>query len=72
LENILVTGGATINSAFMKEGLIDEVILNVEPFLLGDGIPVFSREDFENKLELLGSEKLGDGIIQLHYRVLSL
>ncbi|HLM83723.1 MAG TPA: dihydrofolate reductase family protein [Candidatus Bathyarchaeia archaeon] len=68
-DKILLTGGATINSAFMKERLIDEVILNVEPFLLGNGIPVFSNEDFENKLKLQSSEKLDDGIIQLRYKI---
>lgn len=69
-DKTLITGGATINSAFMKEGLINEIILNVEPFVLGNGIPIFSKDDFENKLELLGSEKLDEGIIQLHYQVL--
>ncbi len=49
-NKILVTGGATINSAFMKEKLIDEIILNVEPFVLGKGILLFSEDEFEYKL----------------------
>ena len=69
LKNIMVTGGATINSAFMKEGLIDEVILNVEPFILGEGIPLLSKEKFDSRLILLNTEEIGDGIVQLHYKV---
>jgi len=69
-EKILLAGGATINSAFMREGLIDEIILNVEPFVLGKGIPLFFQENFEYKLELLGSKKISDGIIQLRYKIL--
>lgn len=69
-ERILVTGGATINSAFMKEGLIDEMILNVEPFVLGRGIRLFTEENFENKLKFISAEEIGGGIIQLRYKKL--
>lgn len=68
-EKILVSGGSTVNSAFMKEGLIDEIILNVEPFVLGNGIRLFSEEEFECGLELLESKSLSDGIMQFRYKV---
>jgi len=42
---------------------------NIEPFVLGEGIPLFSKDDFENNLELLSNEKLDNGIIQLRYLV---
>jgi len=70
IEKILVTGGAKINSAFMKEGLISEIIINVEPFVLGKGIKLFADEDFENKLKYIGSKEIGEGIIQLKYEVI--
>ena len=69
-KKILLTGGGTINSAFMKSGLVDEIIINIEPFVLGDGIRIFSQEDFENKLKLLDVKKLKSGIIQLHYKII--
>lgn len=68
-EKVLVTGGATINSAFMQAGLIDEIFLNVEPFVLGQGVPLFSEEEFAFKLNFLGTREIGDGIIQLRYQV---
>lgn len=67
-SKVLLTGGGTLNSAFMKAGLVDEIIINIEPFILGRGIRIFSEETFENKLGLTNVKKL-NGIVQLHYKV---
>ena len=68
-KNILVTGGATINSAFAKENLLDEIILNVEPVMIGQGVPLFSEENFDLTVELISSVK-NNGLLTLHYRVI--
>lgn len=68
-KQALVTGGATVNSAFMKDGLIDEIILNIEPVVIGQGINLFSQENFESRLRLIEQKQLKDGIIQVHYKV---
>ncbi len=68
-KEAIITGGSTVNSAFAEKGLIDEVILDVNPSILGEGIPVFSPTDFELSLELIEAEKINDGIVELHYRV---
>lgn len=68
-KEAIITGGATINSEFAKRDLIDEVILDVNPAILGNGIPVFQPEDFELKLELVDAEKIIDGIVELRYKV---
>lgn len=65
---VLLTGGGTLNSAFMKAGLVDEIIINIEPFVLGRGIRIFSEETFENKLQLIKVKKLNE-ILQLHYKI---
>lgn len=65
----IITGGSTINSAFAKAGLIDKVIFDVNPSILGDGIPVFAPEDFELSLELTNVEKVGSNLVELHYKV---
>lgn len=70
-KKIILTGGSHINSAFIKQELVDEVILNIEPFILGKGISLFSQDDFENKLRLLSSKKLEHGIMQLRYKIIS-
>lgn len=62
-------GGGQLNSSFMKEGLIDEIYLDVEPLIFGKGIEVFADSDFEYKLELLETKKLNSNTVQLHYNV---
>lgn len=66
---VIVTGGATINSEFAKRGLIDEIIFDVNPSILGEGIPIFAPEDFEMKLKLLEVNKVGNNIVELRYKV---
>ena len=39
-KNLYIDGGATIQS-FLKENLIDEMIITIVPATLGEGIPVF-------------------------------
>jgi len=68
-ESVVVTGGATLNSSFAKAGLIDEVVLNVEPVAIGKGIPLFSPDVFDLKLKLLESKKLNEDVVQLRYEV---
>lgn len=69
-KEALVAGGGILNSAFMKEGLIDELYLDVEPLVLGSGIPLFAPEEFEKRLKLLKFKKLNQNTIQLHYQVI--
>ena len=68
-ERALVSGGPTINSAFLKANLIDEIIFNIEPVAVGKGLPVFAAESFQKELELISTEKLPAGIIQVRYKV---
>ena len=66
----ILTGGASNNSSFAKEDLIDEVILNMDPVLVGKGILLFAPSDLEYRLRLLGVKKLSGQTIQLHYKVI--
>ncbi|MCK5629653.1 MAG: dihydrofolate reductase [Nanoarchaeota archaeon] len=69
-SEILVAGGGMLNSSFMQKGLVDEIYLDVEPFLFGKGIKLFADNEFETKLELLETKQLSKNTIQLHYRIL--
>lgn len=64
-----VGGGGHINALFMKEKLIDEIYLDVEPIVFGKGIKLFEDQDFEFNLELLGVKHLNKNTVQLHYKV---
>ena len=70
LPTAVVAGGSMLNSSFMKLGLVDEIIIDVEPFVFGSGIKMFPGADFESKLELIEFKRLPGSTIQLHYRVL--
>lgn len=65
-----LAGGGELNSSFVKERLIDEIYLDVEPLVFGRGIKVFAEADFELGLELLETKKLNQNTVQLHYKVL--
>ena len=65
-----LAGGGQLNTSFAKEGLIDEIYLDVEPLILGQGIKIFADSDFEFSLELIDLKKLNTNTIQLHYKVL--
>jgi riboflavin biosynthesis pyrimidine reductase len=57
------------NSSLAKLGVIDEIILDVEPITLGSGKRLFGSHDIQLSLELLRSQKIGNGTIQNHYKV---
>ena len=69
-KEVLLAGGGKINSEFMKLGLVDEIFLNINPVILGDGIRVIAESNFQYKLKLLEIKKLKEGIIRVHYKVL--
>lgn len=71
LPSTLVTGGATTNTAFIQAGLIDEVIFNIDPTLLGKGVPVCYPADFITKLELISATPWHKHqIVKLRYKVI--
>lgn len=69
-QSVVLTGGSTLNSSFAKLNLIDEVVLNVEPVIVGKGIPIFNPDLFDLKLELIEMKKSKGQTIQLHYKVI--
>ena len=68
-EEVLLTGGSSLNTAFAKEDLIDEIILSVEPVIIGSGLPLFSSDVHDLPLELVSIQQNKSGVITLHYRV---
>ncbi len=70
LKEALIAGGGKLNGSFMKEELVDEIYLDIEPTVFGKGIPLFGDANFESKLQLINIKKLSGNEIQLHYHVL--
>jgi dihydrofolate reductase len=70
-DKIGVIGGGELNGSLAKLGLIDELILDIEPIKLGGGTRLFGPYDIPLKLKLIESCRLGSNTIQRHYAVLS-
>lgn len=68
-ENIWLVGGAKTIASFLKQGVVDEIIITKIPIFLGKGIPLFQNFEDETKLELIKTEKYGQ-LVDLHYKVL--
>jgi dihydrofolate reductase len=65
----LIGGGAETDSSFLRAGLVDELYLNVLPFLSADG-PRLSLADGQlTEAGLLGMTTLGTATAQLHYEL---
>lgn len=64
--NLYIDGGLLIQS-FLAEDLIDNIIITVIPVLLGDGIPLFGKQDASLKFRLHSSEVLIDSLVKNHY-----
>jgi dihydrofolate reductase len=66
-KDIIVYGGATFVSSLIKEGLIDEFYLFINPTILGKGLPIFT--ELNNRLNLILIESIGYncGIVVLKY-----
>jgi dihydrofolate reductase len=68
-QSAILGGGSGINTLFLKNKLIDEIILTVEPKIFGIGLSLFN-EDFDINLELLEMEKLNENSIALKYKAI--
>jgi dihydrofolate reductase len=69
-EVAFMSGGSTVATSFMKEGLIDEIWIDIEPLIFGKGIPIFQESKLNIKLRMIKTTKISKNTIQLRYKVL--
>lgn len=68
-SKVLLAGGGAINASFAAAELIQEIIVDVHPLTLGQGIRLLG--DFTGSLDLeLIAEKQYKGFVQLRYKVI--
>ncbi|ETZ22581.1 dihydrofolate reductase family protein [Pedobacter sp. V48] len=65
----VIIGGTQTVSAFIKAGLVNEIILVVEPVLFGNGLPLLKGIEAEYQLSLIDVNKLNNNTVQLHYSI---
>jgi dihydrofolate reductase len=69
---MLVAGGAQIATSFLKEELIDELWLTIEPKIFGSGKNFVADEKLNIKLDLLSSEKVNErGTLINKYKIIN-
>lgn len=67
-KDILVYGGARFVSGLIRENLIDEYHLFVNPVAIGKGLTIFGSVEGKFKLELAGVQGFACGIAVVQYR----
>ena len=66
-KNLYIDGGVTIQN-FLKEELIDEMVITIIPTLLGGGTPLFEELSKPMEFEHVKTEVFLNAIVQNHYR----
>lgn len=67
-QDIIAYGGATFVSALIKDGLIDEFHLFINPTAIGSGMAIFKEMDRKQNLVLVKSTAFDCGIVVLYYQ----
>lgn len=68
-KGICVFGGGELAQSLFEADLIDEVVLNIHPVLLGSGIPLFHEMSHQIDLKFLKCQPLKDGGLVVYYHV---
>jgi dihydrofolate reductase len=68
-KDIWLMGGGVLAASLMKENLVDEIGLTIQPVLLGAGIPLFLGLEQQIDLQLLKCKAYENGLVGLTYRV---
>jgi dihydrofolate reductase len=68
-KGICVIGGGELARSLLAADLIDQIGLNIQPVMLGAGIPLFHELDQQINLELLECTTLKSGSVYVLYRL---
>lgn len=76
VRTVVCTGGGQLGGALLRQGVVDEIDLEVLPWAIGgrgtpalfDAEPLTPKE-WPTRLELLANDTLTDGRVRLRYRV---
>jgi dihydrofolate reductase len=66
-KRVYVDGGRTIQS-FLRNDLIDEIVITRLPLLIGEGIPLFGSLGSDLAWAHLATEVIGEGLVKSAYR----
>lgn len=68
-NRLLIIGGGHVNGSFLKDGLVDEIVLDVHPLIMAKGIGIFESDFPYQDLKLVSFKQINDQILQIKYTV---
>ncbi len=66
-KDLIIFGSSDLGVGFLKEGLLDEVRVMINPVILGGGVALFQGFDDRLKLKLLKTRTFHNGNVLLYY-----
>jgi len=69
-KNIWLMGGGILTASLLRCKLIDKMIINYLPYMLGDGIPLFPKYRRESKWKLINNQSFKNGVLQAEYQLI--
>ncbi len=69
-KKALLVGGSIINGLFLKQNLVNELCLTIEPKIFGNGKNIIEGQSFDKSLRLISAKKLNKGgTLLLNYKI---
>ncbi len=69
-KEVIICGGYSIATYLLDEWLLDEIILDIDPVIISEGVPIFWKLSNIPKLKLIELKKLWENTVRLHYQIL--
>jgi len=70
VRRVYVDGGRLVQS-FLRDGLIDDMVITSVPVLIGSGRPLFGELPQDIDLALVSSRSFPSGLVQSTYRIIA-
>jgi riboflavin biosynthesis pyrimidine reductase len=69
IEEAMIGGGRAVAHSFMREHLIDYIVIDLQPVAFGVGTPMLGGALDTARLKLVESRPLNDDALRLRYEV---
>ena len=69
IEEAIIGGGRAVAHSFMRENLVDHIVIDLQPVAFGVGTPMFGEALDIPRLKLVNSQPLNDDALRLRYEV---
>ena len=66
-KDIWLVGGSQLNTYFINQGLLDQMIITIVPKMIGDGIRLFADHPAEQEWTLTHVQSFNTGLVNLTY-----